>query len=111
MRLAWQRAGVRPEVWQRRPDHAFRRAFRTGLLALGANPDAVDYLQGHEIAGSRGSSIDAQQLPLAAALALIPAIVVPAEATVVPFPRTGAGERARGAPIRAHPAVPSLASA
>ncbi len=35
---AWKRAGIRPEVWTRRPDHAFRKGWKSGMLALGAHP-------------------------------------------------------------------------
>lgn len=70
---AWKRAGVREEVWKRRPEHAFRRGFKSGLLALGANPDAVDYLQGHSLGeGSRGRYIDPVSLPLAETVKKVP---------------------------------------
>ena len=49
----WDRAGVRADVWEREPFHAFRNAFKTNMLALGAHPDAVDHLQGHKL--GRGS--------------------------------------------------------
>ena len=72
---AWARAGVRLEAYQRHPWHAFRRGFKSGLLGLGAHPDAVDYLQGHALgSGSRGRYIDAAALPLREALAMVPAI-------------------------------------
>jgi len=76
LRRAWQRAGVREAVWRRRPDHAFRRGFKSGLLQLGANPDAVDYLQGHNLgAGSRGRYIDPwHALPLREVVAMVPKI-------------------------------------
>lgn len=72
---AWKRAGVREEVWKQRPDHAFRRGFKTGLRALGADADAVDFLQGHQLgAGSRGRYLDGSALPLCETLAMVPAI-------------------------------------
>lgn len=59
---AWERAGVRPEVWDTQPTadgsrrnghplHAFRRGVITGLLALGADLPDVQYLVGHQLAG------------------------------------------------------------
>jgi len=51
---AWREAGVPERVWSRAPHHAFRKGLKSGLLRAGAPPDAVDYLQGHVIAGSRG---------------------------------------------------------
>jgi integrase len=72
---AWKRAGVREEVWRQRPEHAFRRGWKSGMLQLGANADAVDYLQGHSLgAGSRGRYIDAMMLPLVETVAKVPAI-------------------------------------
>ena len=78
MALAWKAAGVREAVWKRRPDHAFRKGFKSELLAAKADRDAVDYLQGHKLgAGSRGLYIDPTRLPTREALALIPAITAP----------------------------------
>lgn len=72
---AWKRAGVRETVWKRRPEHAFRRGFKSGLLQLGASPDAVDFLQGHQLgAGSRGRYIDGQALPLRETVAMVPRV-------------------------------------
>lgn len=83
---AWKRAGVCEEVWRQRPDHAFRRGFKSGLLAAGANADAVDFLQGHALGqGSRSRYIDGGLLPLAATLAMVPAISAGADAKVVPL--------------------------
>jgi integrase len=59
---AWERAGVRREVWdtqqtedgQRkngRPLHALRRGFISNLQALGANLNDVKYLVGHKLDG------------------------------------------------------------
>jgi len=75
---AWEAEGVREEVWAGRPDHAFRRGFKTGLLELGANADAVDFLQGHRLGeGARGRYVDGSRLPLRETLAMVPAIGVP----------------------------------
>lgn len=73
---AWARAKVRENVWRRRPDHAFRRGIKSGLLALRAHPDAIDYLQGHSLGNgsSRSRYIDSAQLPLAETVRLIPKI-------------------------------------
>ena len=85
---AWARAGVRPEVWTRRPDHAFRKGFKTGLLALKAHPDAIDFLQGHQGAGgARVSYIDPwQALPLKETAKLVPKIGA-TDGNVVALPR------------------------
>ena len=73
---AWDRAGVRADVWEREPFHAFRNGFKTNMLALGAHPDAVDHLQGHKLGrGSRDRYIDVwRALPLEETAAKVPAI-------------------------------------
>lgn len=74
---AWARAGVGREVWAHHPSGAFRRGWKSGLLALGAQPDSVDYLQGHALGGggSRERYIDAWRgLPLVETAALVPQI-------------------------------------
>jgi integrase len=84
---AWERAGVRKEVWDGSPDHAFRRGFKSGLLALGAHPDAIDYLQGHSLGkgGARARYIDPwAALPLKATVQLIPTV---GSSTNKPHPR------------------------
>lgn len=59
---AWERAGVRREVWDTQPTadgsrrnghplHAFRRGVISGLLALGADLPDVQYLVGHQLVG------------------------------------------------------------
>jgi len=67
----WKRAGVRQEVWKKRPHHAFRKGFVSELKRLGADADAVEYLVGHSL-GVRGVYIDPSALPLRATVALIP---------------------------------------
>ncbi len=75
MARAWARAGVREAAWRGHPDHAFRRGFKSGLLALGAHPDAIDFLQGHSLGGgSRGRYIDGGMLPLRETVAMVPAV-------------------------------------
>lgn len=76
LRDVWARAGVREVVWRGRPAHAFRKAFKSGLIALGADRDAVDWLQGHELAGgARGKYIDAWlSLPLRETIAMVPVL-------------------------------------
>lgn len=83
---AWERAGVRPEAWQGRPDHAFRRGYKSGLLSIGANPDAVDFLQGHALGrgGARARYIDPYAaLPLRETVSMVPPIASGAAATNV----------------------------
>jgi integrase len=71
----WRKAGVAPDAWSGHPHHAFRRRFKTGMLALGVHPDAVDYLQGHRLGGARARYIDPwQALHLEEAVAKIPRI-------------------------------------
>ena len=55
----WRKAGVRVEAYRGDPHHAYRKGFKSGMLALGAHPDALDYLQGHKLGGgARGRYID-----------------------------------------------------
>ena len=72
MLRAWRNAGVREAVWQQRPFHAFRKGFVSGLKALGADNDAVEFLVGHSL-GLRGVYTDPDVLELRAAVALLPA--------------------------------------
>lgn len=74
MRRAWVRAGVREAAFDGDPHHAFRKGFKSGMLALGIAPDAVDFLQGHQLGeGARGRYIDPwQAFPLVEAVATIP---------------------------------------
>ena len=76
MARAWATAGVREEAWLQ-PSHAFRKGWKSGMLALGAHPDAVDFLQGHSLGrgGARDRYIDPwQALPLVAVAAMVPNI-------------------------------------
>ena len=70
-RRGWQRAGVREEVWRKRPYHAFRKGFVSGLRRAGAEADAVEYLVGHSL-GLRGVYVDATALRLREAVDLVP---------------------------------------
>jgi len=55
----WRKTGVRVEAYRGDPHHAYRKGFKSGMLALGAHTDAVDYLQGHKLGGgARGRYID-----------------------------------------------------
>lgn len=71
---AWARAGVPPDVWQRRPDHAFRKGLISGLKALRADVDAVEVLVGHKLPGQRSVYTDPTSIPMREAVALIPVI-------------------------------------
>ena len=70
---AWARAGVREDIWRKRPHHCLRKGFVSGLRRLGADPDAVEFLVGHSL-GLRGVYTDPAALPLRAAVDLIPAL-------------------------------------
>jgi integrase len=69
----WERSGVRKEAWEGRPHHAFRKGFVSELKRAGADPDAVEFLVGHSL-GLRGVYIDADALPLQAAIDRIPVL-------------------------------------
>lgn len=88
---AWKRGGVREAVWKGRPFHAFRKAFKSNLLAAGATADAVDYLQGHSLGSgsSRGRYIDGAMLRLEETVAFIPRIGT--MTNVVKLPRKATG--------------------
>lgn len=68
---AWERAGVRAEVWRRRPDHAFRKGYTTCLTEDGADEKAVEFLVGHSL-GLQGTYRARRGYPLAKTVALIP---------------------------------------
>lgn len=69
---AWRRAGVRPEVWEGRSHHAFRKGFITELKRAGADADAVEVLVGHKLPSLRGIYTDPRAMPMQTAVALIP---------------------------------------
>jgi len=78
---------VRAAVSTSRPFHAFRKCFKSNLLAAGATADAVDYLQGHSLrsgGGSRGRYIDGSMLGLRDTVGRIPRVAAP---NVVQLPR------------------------
>lgn len=78
MRAAWERAGVRPEVWDGRPDHAFRKGFRSGLKRLGGDSEAIEYLLGHDLGdGEEGTYTDPDALPLRTTIDLAPPLAEP----------------------------------
>ena len=66
MSRAWERAGVRPVIWEHRPDHAFRRGLQTGLKRLGVDPDAIEYYVGHSLGAVRDVYLDPDSLPMRA---------------------------------------------
>ena len=76
MKRAWVRAGVREAAFDHDPHHAFRKGFKSGMLALGVAPDAVDFLQGHELGeGARGRYIDPWlAFPLVEAVTRVPKV-------------------------------------
>jgi|GEM_PF-1003443 len=72
MNRAWKRAGIRSEVWHRRPHHSFRKGLVTGLKKAGADTEAVEFLVGHTLAGQRGTYVDPDAHGLREAVKLIP---------------------------------------
>jgi integrase len=72
MRAAWARAKVRPAAVTGRPHHCFRKGLGTGLKALKADDEAVEYLCGRTLPGERGTYIDGTALALVHAVSLIP---------------------------------------
>jgi len=81
---AWAAAEIRSEVWTGNSTKAFRKGIKSGLLRMQASPDAVDFLQGHQLGvGARRSYIDAGFLPLEETVALIPKITRPNPASLV----------------------------
>lgn len=82
-RRAWKRAGVRPEVWSRRPIHAFRKGLRTSLVAAGVHQDVIDAYLGHAGEGTGGRDYtDRAALfwpALVPAVATIPRLELPLE--------------------------------
>lgn len=80
--LVWRRAGVREVAWLGHPDHAFRIGYQTGLRAAGVDGDAVEWLVGHKLGGTKDPYLDgwaAFDLPDAASrvptLAPMPSVV------------------------------------
>lgn len=76
-RILWRAARVggspvRPEVYDRRPDHAFRKLLRTELIRAGAHPEAVEYWFGRST-GTRGAYTDPRAHDLVQIARLIPA--------------------------------------
>jgi integrase len=70
---AWARAGIRREAWWSHPTHALRKGWVSGLLALGADRDAVEVLAGHSLGRVRDSYVDpAVALSLRATMDLVP---------------------------------------
>jgi len=67
----WRDAGVREEAWKQRPQHAFRKCFRSRLKQLGADSEAVEFLIGHS-QGLVDTYQDPDALPLREAVALVP---------------------------------------
>lgn len=84
MQQMWADAGVREVVWKARvedgrtinghPSHAFRKGIESGLLALGGEFLAVEYILGHKLPGVVGSYLDPSTLPLRSVVDLIPKV-------------------------------------
>ena len=72
-RRAWADSGLSEQLYQRRPTHAFRKGFVSGLRASGADREAVEFLVGHSL-GLRGVYLDPASLPLRETIDLVPAV-------------------------------------
>jgi integrase len=115
MRLAWQRANVRREVWDAeprgQPAHAFRHGLITGLRALNADKDLIKYLVGHDpgqdVTTGSYTDFDLLEPHLREAVALIPS-PTPVE-VVLPYGGRGflqAARSGRTGSVRAACAAP-----
>lgn len=90
MRRAWTRAGVPAEKWRGQPCHAFRKTIQTEVEYAGVRREVVEYLVGHQPAGTGPRHyLDAERAlwpELVAAVAKIPPLPeAPALPGVVPF--------------------------
>lgn len=72
MHLLWTETAARPEVYVRRPDHAFRKALRTELLHQRCHPEAIEYWCGRS-SGVRGVYTDPRAHDLVQIARSIPA--------------------------------------
>ena len=90
MRRAWTRAGVPAEKWAGQPCHAFRKTIQTEVELAGVRREVVEYLVGHQPAGTGPRHyLDAERAlwpELLEAVRRIPTLQLPApSSTVVPF--------------------------
>ncbi len=66
LRRAWEESGARRGVWapegrgNARPDHAFRAGFQSALKRAGADDEAVAFLVGHALPGTRANYVAAE---------------------------------------------------
>jgi integrase len=74
MAMLWDRSGVPREIYANRPDHAFRIGLISGLTALRAPHEGVEYYVGHSLGGVRRAYLDASSLGLDEVASLIPPI-------------------------------------
>lgn len=74
VRLYWQRTGAPAELYDRRPDHAFRIGLISGLTSARVPHEAVEYYVGHALPGTRRAYVAPASLPLAEVAASIPPI-------------------------------------
>lgn len=88
MGRAWDRTCIEREVWSRRPHHAFRKGFVSGLKQLGADEEAVETLVGHSLS-LRGRYLDPRYLPIKDAVARVPSLPTRKQSSdVVPIRRS-----------------------
>lgn len=74
---AWRATGAPSAIWSGRPEHCFRRGFQTGLIDLGADPFAVEFLVGHQLPGQMDTYTDPRAWKPRLAVDLVPPIVRP----------------------------------
>jgi integrase len=96
MRRLWAKTRAPEAVYRQRPDHAFRIGLISGLTALRAPPDAIEYYVGHALPSTRRAYLDPSTIGLGEVARLIP----PIEWGVVqiPFSRSSRGKRVVGGP-------------
>lgn len=115
LQLAWERAGVRREVWagseehRGQPSHAMRHGFITGLRKLGVDLELVQFLVGHTsgtVTTEVYTDFDLMEDELRAAVGRIPPLIPVDEVKLRQGGGRGSsrgpGSRSVRAPLRAN---------
>jgi integrase len=83
----WAQTDAPPEIYEGRPDHAFRIAIVSGLNAARVDRDATEHYVGHQPMGMRGPYVDPASLPMHEVAAAIPCVRRVSTAEVVDIAR------------------------